>query len=81
MSKRTITNAINKMNRGLTLYDEGMEQLASFVANNCTGSLDEVVGEDIDRQDMVLATTEGVSVTPDELIAWMKEYDANSEEE
>ena len=79
-NKRAINSALNKVSKGLSLYSTGMEELDRAIDAKYGVGLNDIVGEDEDRQDAVFAITEGISVDIDELMRWAEEKISETEE-
>jgi len=76
MSKHKIQLALNCMDKGLSLYASGMEALNDSISGMSGYSIDDLVDEDVERQDAVLAIVEGISVDAETILEWIKEKQA-----
>ena len=73
MSKHKIQLALNRMAKGLALYGSGMEALDESVSDLCGFSIEDLVNDDVERQDAVFAIVEGISVDAETILEWIDE--------
>ena len=73
MSLHKIQLALNRMGKGLSLYGTGMEALDKTIFDMSGYSIDDLVDNDVERQDAVLAIVEGISADAETILEWIKE--------